>query len=307
MTKRWDILGLGCVAIDDILFISQFPIPDRKMQLTRTERHGGGQTATALVAASRLGGTCAYGGALGRDDLSAHVEADFRGDDIDVSVAVEREDAIPAHAFIIVDEDLGTRTILYELAGWIGADDHHPPEETIHAAGVLFIDDYGVIGNIRAAKIARAAGIPVVADLEHVGEQPHYDEMVSLIDHLIVPLSFAQNYTGATDPAEAAKKLWNADREVVVVTCGETGSWYLSAEYDEPVHQPAYEVDVVDTTGCGDVYHGAYALLLTRDVPLAERVRFAAATAALKATKPGGRLGIPSYDQVQAFLAQQSN
>ena len=71
-----------------------------------------------------------------------------------------------------------------------------------------------------------------------------------------------------------------------------------------PRHQPAYRVEVVDTTGCGDVFHGAYAAGLAQGVGTAERVRLATATAALKATRHGGQAGIPSRAAVEAFLAQ---
>jgi len=89
---------------------------------------------------------------------------------------------------------------------------------------------------------------------------------------------------------------------VVVVTCGADGCWYLEPGSATPRHQPAFTVKVVDTTGCGDVFHGAYATGLARGMPVAERIRFAAAAAALKATQTGGQAGIPSLAEVQSFL-----
>jgi len=96
--------------------------------------------------------------------------------------------------------------------------------------------------------------------------------------------------------------LWDMGKAAVVVTCGAEGSWWIGEGVQAPVHQPAFAVEVVDTTGCGDVFHGAYAAAWVRGLPLGERVRVASAAAALKATQPGGQTGSPRWDEVQAFL-----
>ena len=85
-------------------------------------------------------------------------------------------------------------------------------------------------------------------------------ELLALVDHLIVPERFARQATGVNDPARATEALWSDDRAAVVVTCGPAGCWYLGEPSQEgPRHYPAPAIDVVDTTGCGDVFHGAYA------------------------------------------------
>ena len=90
------------------------------------------------------------------------------------------------------------------------------------------------------------------------------------------------------------------------MTCGAAGSWYRD-EAGPPRHQPAFPVSVVDTTGCGDVFHGAYAAALARGLDLAARVRFAAAAAALKATRAGGQAGIPTRAATEAFLQENGS
>lgn len=295
---RWDILGVGSATVDDLLFVPAFPQPDTKNRLDRVERHGGGLVATALVAAARLGAKAAFAGMLGDDDVSRWIEADLAREGVDVAPVVHRDDSRPIHAFIIVEQGTGARTILYTVAGRTGADAELPDAETIQAARVLFIDDVGGDLSLRAGQVARAAGIPVVADFEWTENA----DLIALPDHLIVSERFAARVTGAADPAEAARRLWHADRAAVVVTCGAEGCWYLSAG-SAPRHQPIIPVSVVDTTGCGDVFHGAYAAALTRGLPLVERIRFATGAAALKATKAGGRQGIPTRAQVEALLA----
>jgi sugar/nucleoside kinase (ribokinase family) len=303
MTHRWDILGLGVTTVDDLLYVSSFPVPDTKMQVLRRERQGGGLTATALVAAARLGARCGYAGVMGYDEISAFVEQDLAHEGIDTSLIVRRDDARPIHAIIIVDQTAHTRTILFSADGRAGAADDLPHEDVIRASRLLFVDDYGAIGNVRAARIAREAGIPIVADFERP-EWPGFAEVTPLVDHLILSARVAMKATGAPNPPQAARELWRPDRAVVVVTCGAEGCWYMDAGLT-PRHQDSFSVDVVDTTGCGDVFHGAYAWTLVQGLPLPERIRIASATAALKATQPGGRRGIPNWERVGQFLQSQ--
>lgn len=301
MSSTFDVLGLGITTIDDLIYVPAYPPPDAKVQVLRSERQCGGLTATALVAAARLGARCAYAGMLGDDELSRFVIGRLEAEGIDTTHVVRRADACPIHSRIIVDLARQTRNIFYEVKGVNGAGPDRPAAEVIRAAKVLFVDHYGMPGTVRAARIARAAGIPIVGDLERQEDTPLFLELLELIDHLIVSEEFALALTGETDPALAARALWGPERQVVVVTCGPAGSWSVDRA-GEPRHQPAYPVHVVDTTGCGDVFHGAYAAGLALGQNLPERLRLASAAAALKATQPGGQAGIPSRAEVAAFL-----
>lgn len=299
--KQFDVLGLGCAAVDDILYVAEYPPADAKIHVLRRERHCGGLTATALVAAARLGARCAYAGTLGFDHGSSFVLDALRRERVNVRHVVRRRDATPVMSTIVVAEDRGTRNIFASIEHSKGADPMRPARSVIESTRVLFIDYFGAKGNLRAVKIARAAGIPTVSDLERT-QLPGMRELVPLIDHPIFSRRAAQELTGANNAAEAASALWNENREVVIVTCGAAGSWFVSREHRKPKHVPAFKVRVVDTTGCGDVFHGAYAAALARGLPVQERIRFAAATAALKATGHGGQASIPSRAVVEEFL-----
>lgn len=305
MTKRFDILGLGCAAVDDILYVPAYPRADGKVEVRARERHCGGLCATALVAAARLGATCAFAGALGDDDGSSFVLDTFRRERVDTRDAVRRRAAGPVRSVIVVDERRRTRNIFYHLPLVLGADAKLPTKEVILRARVLLVDRFGIPGMIRASRIARAAGIPVVADFESF-HLPRFRELLALVDHLIVSENFARQFTGARTPAAAAERLWRKDRAVVVITCGARGCWFRDASTARPQCLPAFRVQVLDTTGCGDVFHGAYAAGLARGIPLVERLRLASASAALKATQHGGQAGIPRWRQVKAFLARRA-
>jgi sugar/nucleoside kinase (ribokinase family) len=300
---RWEVLGLGCVAVDDLLYLPSFPTPDTKVRLSRRERQGGGLTGTALVAAARMGARCAFAGVLGDDEASRYVLNRFHEEGIDTTPLCRRPDARPIHSTILIDESRLTRTILFDLTGSVGAALDWPDEDVIRAARVLYVDHYGIEGMTRAAKIARAAGLPVVADLER-DEWPGFDGLLALVDHLILSRDFAERRTGAADPVHAVERLWNESRSLVAVTCGESGCWYRTRE-TSVFHQPAFRVEAIDPTGCGDVFHGAYAAALAQGLSAGERMRLASAAAALKATQRGGQMGIPTRRAVEAFL--QSN
>jgi sugar/nucleoside kinase (ribokinase family) len=304
MTASFDILGLGCVAIDDLLYVPAYPPADTKVQVQRRDRQCGGLTATALVAAARLGARCVYAGTLGDDELSQFVVDRLRQEGIDVAAVRRQAGARPIHSVVIVDESRQTRTIFYDLDGVIGAQPDWPETEAIRSARVLFVDHFGVEGMIRAAQLARAAGVPVVADFES-DMMPQFPELLALVDHLVLSQEFAAKLTGLTDPARAAQSLWTNDRSAVIITCGAEGCWCRGSENASLVrHYPAFAVQAVDTTGCGDVFHGAYAAALADGVDLHGRVRFASAAAGLKATRRGGQVGIPTRSAVEAFLRQ---
>ncbi len=295
-----DVLGLGAVAVDDLIYVDAYPPPDSKARVLRRERHCGGLTGTALVAAARLGARCAYAGVMGNDELSNLALACMEREGIDVSAVERKPSAGPVHSHIVVGRQHCTRNIFSYRPQVVGAS-LHTPATLILACRVLLVDHVGVPGMIRAARLARRAGIPVVADIEST-RHPRFRQLLDLADHLVISRAFACKLTGAKSPEKAVRKLSGPDRRVVVVTCGADGCWYLAQGSSQPKLQPAFRVKVIDTTGCGDVFHGAYAFALARGMVLEERIRLAAATAALKATRPGGQAGIPSLRAVRRLL-----
>lgn len=298
MGKRFDVLGLGCAAVDDLLYVPSFPAADKKVRVERSVRRCGGLTGAALVTAARLGARCAYAGCLGTDEHSQHVARNFSDEGVDISFAPRLPEARVVHSTIVVGQDSGSRNIFYEDDGMIGAHPTLPAENVIRDCHVLFLDHLGMAGNLRAARTARSAGVAVVADFEDEAG-PLFQEVLALVDHLILSEEFAWRITGQPDAAQAARSLWQPTRAAVVVTCGAGGCWSVSApDSGAARHHAAFPVPAEDTTGCGDVFHGAYAASLARGDPLEERIRLAAAAAAIKAMHGE----IPRRSVVEAFL-----
>lgn len=303
MSDEWDVLGLGIGAVDDLLYVDRFPRSNTKMHIHSKRRQGGGLTATALVAASRLGARTAYLAVLGDDDLSRFTIQELEREGVDCTTVLHRPEARPVHATIIVDRSTGERTILYTTEGQSSVPPSEVTEDLVARCHVLFVDFSVADGGLHAVELAHKHGIPVVADIEQESA-PGMGELVPQVDHLIVDAEMAGRVTGETRPERMVGVLARTDRACCVVTDGDNGCWY--AEWGgEAHHVPAYRVDVVDTTGCGDVFHGAYAACIARGDPVREAIQVATATAALKATQPGGRAGIPTRAVVEAFLRER--
>ncbi len=305
MQPSYDVLGFGCTAVDDLIYVEEYPPRDAKIPVRRRERQCGGLTATALVAAARLNARCAYAGTLGCDEFSAFAIECLHREGICVKHLRQCPETSTIHSTIVVDQTHCTRNIFFDVSRALPPDAMWPPAEVICSSRVLFVDQLQAEGMLRAARIAREAGVDIVADFE-VGGGADFKELFALVDHLILSADFAQDWTGTADPRQAVQALWHSGRKTVVVTCGRDGCWYLSGESPGTLrHQTAFPVQEVDTTGCGDVFHGAYAATLSRGWSVTQRIEYAAAAAALKAMNRGGQAGAPTHAAVTSFLEQR--
>ena len=306
MAESFDVVGIGCSAVDFFAVVPRYPENDTKIEIGELAKQGGGLVATALVAASRLGATTRYIGRVGDDELCQFMIASLEKDGVDTRRVQIQPGGSTFFAFCVVDASTGKRTIY-----WTG--DNVPAlaadqitREDIVTAKYLHVDGFDMDAALQACAWAREAGTTVVVDAE-----VHHERMAELVDlcDVIIPSeAFACKVTGAGDYRDAARALYEqharrARDKVVVVTAGTSGAFGVSP--DGEFHQPAFKAHVVDTTGCGDVFHGAFIYAMLQGWPLPHCARFASAAAALKTGKLGGRAGIPTRAQVDAFLASE--
>ncbi len=159
---------------------------------------------------------------------------------------------------------------------------------------------------MQAVRIAREAGVRVSFDGGAGRYRLELRELIPLTNVCIVARHFAEDYTGESDPAQAAQSLLRAGPDLVVVTAGTRGSW-VHARDGRAFHQPAYLFPkVVDTTGCGDSYHGAFLFGLLKGMSLKGSAALASAVGAMNSQQLGGRAGLPTYEQAQAFLEERA-
>lgn len=300
---EFDIFGLGTIAVDDCLYVDSYPPPDQKVRINREGRNVGGQIATALAAASRLGAHCAYGAVLGEDEFSTAAFDALQTAAVDCRFIQRTPGAGPIHSVIILNEKTGTRNIFYNLSRTAPVPANQINAATMGNTRLLLVDQFGPDTAIHSARLAHQTGASVVMDLEWL-DAPRLDEMMSLADHLLVPRDFAVAYTKSATPAQAAEELHRRNpRACTAVTCGTEGCYYLHAS--APVqHLPAPRVESLETTGCGDVFHGAYAAALAGDKNVLDCLRFASAAAAVFATRPSGWQHMPTTDDVNRLIAK---
>jgi sugar/nucleoside kinase (ribokinase family) len=292
-----DVLGIGTLTVDEVLTVEAFPTEDAKTRVTSRERRCGGMVGAALIAAARLGARCACAGALGDDPESAEVRAALTREGIDLSALVRDPSARPVRSTVIISRATGTRTILAQPG-----DPGTAPIPRLPYAVAILVDHHTPVRVLEALAFLRAQGAQIVADLER--DTPQSAELDRLADHLIVPLAYARARSGCQDPFAAAGALWHARRRLVALTDGAHGAWYIAN--GRSAWEPACEVAAIDTSGCGDVFHGAYAAALARGLPPAERIRLASAAAALKATRRGGAQASPTLAELGPMLAERS-
>jgi sugar/nucleoside kinase (ribokinase family) len=297
---RYDLLGFGIAAVDDVLELASLPPPGGKAQVLARKRFGGGLCATALVAAARLGLRCYYGGVLGNNDLSDFTRRILSMEAIELPPGTPDPDAGPCHSIVLVERPTGERIVLYSYELLKAPEPLDPG--LLCQTRALFIDHFAPERGLRACALAREIGIPTIADLERL-DGVSMPEMIALVDHLIVPARIAAALSGCADPAGSVRAI-HQGRACTAVTDGVRGCWFVSGA-GAVEHQPAFPVRAVDTTGCGDVFHGAYAAALLADMPVGERIRFASAAAALKALHPGAQAGAPGHEAVEQFLCQR--
>jgi sugar/nucleoside kinase (ribokinase family) len=298
--KIFDLIGYGSVSVDDLLIVEHYPEPDTKIHVLHRERQGGGLTGSALVSAARLGAKTAFFGALGLDDLSIFTMEEFSREDIDCSLVIRREDAHPIHSTIIVDQSTGERTIFLSMEGFDPLSPQEIPYNLISKTRFLLLDSCVMEKFPSLISIAEQLAVPIMADIESEHMLVNADELSS-INYLFLNFKTAKETTGSEDPKTILEKLHSPSRLCTVVTCGKEGCWYKTVQ--PGIYQfPAYKVDVVDTTGCGDVFHGAFAAALIQHKSVDEAVRWGSAAAALKAKQPGGRKGIPDLSTLIDFI-----
>jgi len=303
-TKEFDVVGVGCCAVDYVGIVDRLPERDTKTRMDEMRISGGGLNATALVAVSRLGLRAAHVGVLGSDPLSGIARDEFEKEGVSTRWIETREGAGPVFAFVVVERDTGTRTIYVSTSDVYYLTPEDVSEESICSGRVLLVDHFQPEGSIRAAEIARSHGIPVVLDAEQP-TQPEARRLIELADYCAVNEAFALGFSGGSSVPDAARAILDAGARNVIITRGDGPIHAITA--DDEFEQPSFPAEVVDTTGCGDVFHGSLAAAVSLGWEVRKCVEFAAAVAALKCRALGGRAGIPDFGETIRFLKEHGS
>ncbi len=279
----FDVFGLGACALDRLAPVDDYPPVDQKLLVDEVVDQCGGVVATALVALARWGRSCALSAVLGDDPEGEILRADLEREGVDTSGLLVRPGHRSQAAFITAERETGRRNIFW----WRPTGPAPRPDELPPLEARVFLGD-GLYAEASVAAAQRAGRVVVDAGSVREGT-------LALLPHADVVLAserFARDYAGADDPEGACRKLRELGVKVAGVTLGERG--YVAAYGNTLVRRPAYEVDAVDTTGCGDIFHAGYVHGMLSGWPPERCLDFGAWAAGQAATALGGRAGIPA-------------
>ncbi len=304
-TRRFDVTAVGEHSIDLVAVVDRHPAPDTKVEMHDFARLPGGESATAAVALARVGARARYVGRLGDDDFGRHGLELLRKEGVDVERVVVVPGATSRFAIILVDRSAGHRTVVWRLDPRLHMAGDDVPDAVLAETRVLLVNSQEPEPMADIAERARRGGVRTVVDVERV--RPGVDRLLRAMDVVIAADGFPEAFTGRADRGAALAALQEATGAAVVcVTLGAEGS--LARCGGREWRTPAFPVDVVDTTGAGDVFRAGFIAgwLASGGGDLAEVLRWANGMAALNCRGLGARTASPTRTELHALLAAHS-
>lgn len=293
------VLATGIITVDQIFGVDELPEGEGKLLARTFTEIGGGVAANAAVTVARLGGTSLLAGCVGADVAGDRAVAELDRMGIDVSRVQRIHDATTPITAAIIDR-AGGRTVVNHVSPMLYHDADPGPPGMIDGADAVVVDCRWPAGAIATLQAARAAGIPAIVDVDRPLTNDA-EPILELGSHLVFSRDALCATAQIVQPVLALRTLRSRTSAWVAVTEGASGVSWLD---DEGLrHRAAFEVDVVDTLGAGDVFHGAFVLALAEGRDEEAAITFGAAAAALKCTRPGGRAGIPDRPEVDELMA----
>ena len=294
-----DILGIGMSMVDTIKVVNEFPSDTGVTEVSESVTMGGGPVPTALCAAARQGAKCGIIDRIGDDWRGRLIREEYEAFGVATSFLQLQSDRTSTFGTVLVRESNGERHVVFHRGDFDELSKEELPVEALSQCRILHLNGRHWPACVTAAEMVNDAGGMVSFD----GGAHRYDEkferLLKRVDILIVARDFAERATGSEDREVQLSSLLSRGATIVGVTDGENGSWFLTSK-GEGFFQPAFPVDeVVDTTGCGDVFHGAFLAAVARGENWKTCAKIASATAAIKASALGGRGKLATLEEVR--------
>ena len=303
MGNNAEYVGIGYCSNDHLAVVPFIPM-DTKVQMKSHAILGGGPAGNSTAAAAALGKRAAFIGTVGDDPDGRTILSDFEAQGVDTSAMKVRKGATSAIAYLWIEEKTGNRSCVWTREGLTELSADEVDLGLVRGAQVLHVDGHQPQAAIAAAKAAKEAGVLVNYDAG-----THRDgmtELLPLADLLICSEEFILKLTGLADAEAAVRKVYETYRpKVCGATMGVRGSMCFDGR--DFVKVPAFHVEkVVDTTGCGDLFHTGFAVRYLETQDLTECQRFAAAVSAIKCRGLSGRPpSAPTRAEVEDFLGER--
>jgi sulfofructose kinase len=293
-----DVVGVGLNATDTLISVPRHPQRGSKIESSSVSVLPGGQVATAMVACQQWGLRTRYVGKLGDDPAAALHRNEFARAGVEAQI-VPAQGCASHQSFILVDPN-GERTVIRRQNEKLLLRPDELKREWISNARALLVDGCDTAAATTAAKWAREAHIPVIADFDDA--YPGIEELMKNVDYLIVSRDFPQMVCGDGDLKNSLPLLHSRFKcRLTAATLGSDG--VLAWDGQQFHHASAYKVAVVDSTGAGDIFHAGFIYALLQGWPLLRRLDFACAAAALNCTANGARGGIRTVEEIEKLIA----
>jgi sulfofructose kinase len=294
------IVCVGNGVLDQVYEVEALPRASVKTTALNFRESGGGPAATAALAIARLGGRASWWGRVGDDSAGHALQSALKRHGVDLSGLAVIAGARTVRAAVLVDRS-GERCIFVDRNG-LPSDAAYLPADDLAGTAVLLADSRWPEGSEPALRRARDAGIPRVFDADG-GNSEMLSRLAALADHVVFSDEGLSDFVGEGDLEARLRRAAQRLQGVVAVTCGAEGSlWWIDGKIS---HVSAFRVTTRDTTGCGDVFHGAYALGLAEGMPPLVAARFASAAAAAKAARGMGWDGMPDRKLIDIMMHQE--
>lgn len=300
MPREFDVVGVGLNATDTVILVPRMPRYGGKAPFHNEITSTGGQVASAMATCQKLGLRSKYIGSVGDDERGRIQLESLQESGVDIEQVQIRKNCPNQSAYIIIDQATGERTVFWRRDDCLRIDPEQISPEQITCARMLHIDGHDTAAVEHAARIASEAGIPVSVDVDTI--YPGFDRVIPYVDYLVASMEFPANWTREPDPFRALTMLRDEyGMKVAAMTLGADGALALAA--DGFHYSPAFVVNCVDTTGAGDVFHGALCYAVLEQYPLDRALEFSNAMAALNCKAMGARGGIQPLETAQQLIA----
>jgi sugar/nucleoside kinase (ribokinase family) len=286
--------------MDTVMSVREFPALGGKERVVAASMQAGGQTATALVTCRRLGLKVRYIGKVGDDPGGKLQLASLRREGLDLAHTKMVRGAPNQYGYIIVDQATGERTVFWDRDSRLAVQPKELKPAAVTSARLLHLDGCDLEAALVAAQWARRARLPVVADLDTVYKD--VEKLFPCVDYLVASAHFLPTVTGRADPFKVLEYMAREYRvRMPGMTLGRDGALvYYSGRF---FYSPGFVVETVDTTGAGDVFHGAFDYALLQGWEMERALDFSNAMAALNCTALGARGGIRSRAEAEHLMA----
>jgi sulfofructose kinase len=292
-----DVVGVGINATDTIIRLPHFPTIDSKVELTSADVRPGGQVASAIVACRRWGLSARYVGKIGDDSAGELQIAEMKREHLHAHWIVV-PGSMSQSSFILVDELSGERTVLWKRDPKIALLPDDLKREWISGSRALIVDGHDTEAAARAARWAREENIPVVGDFDN--RYPGVEALLEYVDFIITSKDFPERLTGEKNLLKSLPMIFREFKcRLTAATFGRLG--VLAWDGTRFLLCPGFRVQATDTTGAGDIFHGAFLYGLLSDWKLEETLEFSCAAAALNCTGPGARGRIATLDEIASL------